>query len=75
MSEQRACCVKFQKLMTKDAKTLAENLINIILKIYLFDKIEEKDLKNLLGVEKFNYGEIEEENGVGVVTGLTTKFI
>ena len=32
--------------------------------------INEKDLKNLLGVQKFNYGEIEEENGVGVVTGL-----
>ena len=32
--------------------------------------INEKDLKNLLGVEKFNYGEIEEENRVGVVTGL-----
>ena len=32
--------------------------------------IDEKDLKNLLGVQKFNYGEIEEENRVGVVTGL-----
>ncbi len=32
--------------------------------------ISEKDLKNLLGVQKFNYGEIEEENRVGVVTGL-----
>ena len=32
--------------------------------------IKELDLKNLLGVEKFNYGEIEEENRVGVVTGL-----
>jgi ATP-dependent Lon protease len=32
--------------------------------------INEKDLKNLLGVQKFNYGEIEEENGIGVVTGL-----
>ena len=30
----------------------------------------EKDLKDLLGVQKFNYGEIEEENRVGVVTGL-----
>ena len=28
------------------------------------------DLQNLLGVEKFNYGEIEEENRIGVVTGL-----
>ena len=32
--------------------------------------IEDKDLKDLLGVQKFNYGEIEEENGIGVVTGL-----
>ena len=32
--------------------------------------ITEKDLKNLLGVQKFNYGEIEEENRIGVVTGL-----
>ncbi len=32
--------------------------------------INETDLKNLLGVQKFNYGEIEEENRVGVVTGL-----
>ena len=32
--------------------------------------INEDDLKDLLGVQKFNYGEIEEENRVGVVTGL-----
>ena len=32
--------------------------------------LNEKDLKNLLGVQKFNYGEIEEENRIGVVTGL-----
>ena len=32
--------------------------------------INEKDLKDLLGVQKFNYGEIEEENRIGVVTGL-----
>ena len=30
----------------------------------------EKDLKDLLGVQKFNYGEIEEANRIGVVTGL-----
>ena len=28
------------------------------------------DLANLLGIEKFNYDEIEEQNRVGVVTGL-----
>ena len=32
--------------------------------------INDNDLKNLLGVQKFNYGEIEEENRIGVVTGL-----
>ena len=32
--------------------------------------VNDKDLKELLGVQKFNYGEIEEENRVGVVTGL-----
>jgi len=32
--------------------------------------VNETDLKELLGVAKFNYGEIEEENRVGVVTGL-----
>jgi ATP-dependent Lon protease len=32
--------------------------------------IKEKDMKDLLGVQKFNYGEIEEENRIGVVTGL-----
>ena len=32
--------------------------------------LNDKDLKDLLGVEKFNFGEIEEENRIGVVTGL-----
>ncbi|MDA9624906.1 endopeptidase La [Candidatus Pelagibacter bacterium] len=32
--------------------------------------IVEEDLKDLLGIQKFNYGEIEEENRIGVVTGL-----
>ena len=32
--------------------------------------ISEKDLNSLLGVQKFKYGEIEEENRIGVVTGL-----
>ena len=30
----------------------------------------EKDLPDYLGIEKFNYGEIEEQNRIGVVTGL-----
>ncbi len=32
--------------------------------------LNEKDLSNFLGIQKFKYGEIEEENRVGVVTGL-----
>ena len=32
--------------------------------------LKKEDLKEFLGVEKFNYGEIESENRVGVVTGL-----
>ena len=32
--------------------------------------IKEEDMKNLLGVQKFKYGEIEEQNRIGVVTGL-----
>jgi len=32
--------------------------------------IKEKDLTNFLGVEKFKHGEIEEQNRIGVVTGL-----
>ena len=48
-----------RKLVKKiDNKEKVNNLIN------------EKDLKDLLGVQKFNYGEIEEENRIGVVTGL-----
>ena len=32
--------------------------------------IEDKDLQNFLGVKKYNFGEIENENKVGVATGL-----
>ena len=32
--------------------------------------LNDKDLRELLGVQKFNFGEIEEENRIGVVTGL-----
>jgi len=32
--------------------------------------LTETDLSNYLGVEKFNYGEIEDQNRIGVVTGL-----
>ena len=32
--------------------------------------MKEKDISEFLGVEKFNYGEVEEQNRIGVVTGL-----
>ena len=32
--------------------------------------LTENDLSNYLGIEKFNHGEIEEQNRIGVVTGL-----
>ena len=32
--------------------------------------VKEEDMSTLLGIQKFNYGEIEEENRIGVVTGL-----
>ena len=32
--------------------------------------LTKEDLSNYLGIEKFNYGEIEEKNRIGVVTGL-----
>tara|TARA_B110000444_G_scaffold259948_1_gene305307 strand:+ start:1 stop:1170 length:1170 start_codon:yes stop_codon:yes gene_type:complete len=32
--------------------------------------MKEKDLAEFLGIEKFNHGEIEEKNRIGVVTGL-----
>ena len=54
---------KFQKLQENLVKKIDNNeKVN--------NPINEKDLKDLLGVQKFNYGEIEEENRVGVVTGL-----
>ena len=32
--------------------------------------VKEKDLTDFLGVQKFKYGEVEEQNRIGVVTGL-----
>jgi ATP-dependent Lon protease len=32
--------------------------------------MKEKDVAEYLGIQKFNYGEIEEQNRIGVVTGL-----
>ena len=56
-----------EREISKVARKLVKKIDN---KEKVNNPINEKDLKNLLGVEKFNYGEIEEENRVGVVTGL-----
>jgi ATP-dependent Lon protease len=56
-----------EREISKIARKLVKKIDN---KEKVNNPINETDLKNLLGVEKFNYGEIEEENGVGVVTGL-----
>ena len=56
-----------EREISKVARKLVKKIDN---KEKINNPINEKDLKELLGVQKFNYGEIEEENGVGVVTGL-----
>ena len=56
-----------EREISKIARKLVKKIDN---KEQVNNPINEKDLKDLLGVQKFNYGEIEEENRVGVVTGL-----
>jgi ATP-dependent Lon protease len=56
-----------EREISKVARKLVKKIDN---KEKVNNPIGEKDLKDLLGVQKFNYGEIEEENRVGVVTGL-----
>ena len=56
-----------EREISKIARKLVKKIDN---KEKINNPISEKDLKELLGVQKFNYGEIEEENRVGVVTGL-----
>ena len=56
-----------EREISKIARKLVKKIDN---KEKVNNPIDEKDLKNLLGVQKFNYGEIEEENRIGVVTGL-----
>jgi ATP-dependent Lon protease len=56
-----------EREISKIARKLVKKIDN---KEKVNNPIDNKDLKDLLGVEKFNYGEIEEENGIGVVTGL-----
>ena len=56
-----------EREISKIARKLVKKIDN---KEKVNNPINDKDLKDLLGVQKFNYGEIEEENGIGVVTGL-----
>ena len=56
-----------EREISKIARKLVKKIDN---KEKISNPINEKDLKELLGVQKFNYGEIEEENRIGVVTGL-----
>jgi ATP-dependent Lon protease len=56
-----------EREISKIARKLVKKIDN---KEKVNNIINENDLKTLLGVEKFNYGEIEEENRIGVVTGL-----
>ena len=56
-----------EREISKIARKIVKKIDN---KEKVNNPIDEKDLKNLLGVQKFNFGEIEEENRVGVVTGL-----
>ena len=56
-----------EREISKIARKLVKKIDN---KEKVNNSLGEKDLKDLLGVQKFNYGEIEEENRVGVVTGL-----
>ena len=56
-----------EREISKVARKLVKKIDN---KEKVNNPIGEKDLKDLLGVQKFNYGEIEEENRIGVVTGL-----
>ena len=56
-----------EREISKIARKLVKKIDN---KDKVNNPINDKDLKDLLGVQKFNYGEIEEENRVGVVTGL-----
>ena len=56
-----------EREISKIARKLVKKIDN---KDKINNPIKEEDMKDLLGVQKFNYGEIEDENRVGVVTGL-----
>ena len=52
------------------SKLARKTVKNILTSKARLDSINLKNLSDFLGVKKFNYGEIESENKVGVVTGL-----
>tara|TARA_A100001015_G_C14979267_1_gene708757 strand:- start:116 stop:1852 length:1737 start_codon:yes stop_codon:yes gene_type:complete len=56
-----------EREISKIARKLVKKIDN---KEKINNPINNEDLKDLLGVQKFNYGQIEEEDRVGVVTGL-----
>ena len=56
-----------EREISKIARKLVKKIDN---KEPVNNPINDQDIKDLLGVQKFNYGEIEEENRIGVVTGL-----
>ena len=56
--------------LEREISKIARKLVKKFNKEKVNIPINDKDLSELLGVQKFNYGEIEEENRVGVVTGL-----
>ena len=56
-----------EREISKIARKLVKKIDN---KEEINNPVKENDIKDLLGVQKFNYGEIEEANRVGVVTGL-----
>ncbi len=56
-----------EREISKIARKLVKKIDN---KEKINNPVKEEDIKDLLGVQKFNYGEIEDTNRVGVVTGL-----
>ena len=56
-----------EREISKIARKLVKKIDN---KETVNNPVNETDMEKLLGVQKFNYGEIEEQDGIGVVTGL-----
>jgi ATP-dependent Lon protease len=52
------------------SKLARKGVKDIVTKTKIVIKIDEKNLNDYLGVKKFKYGEIENKDGTGIVTGL-----